>query len=582
MLNRLFSHLLLLAMVMGAGRAQADEVTGNKINDFQLRDYRGKEHSLADHPEAKAIVVAFLGCDCPLAKLYGPRLQEMANEYGGRGVVVIGINANQQDNMTELGAYARIHGITFPLLKDAGNAVADQFGAERTPEVFLLDAERNVRYRGRIDDQYLVGVQRKEPSERNLAVAIEEVLAGKEVSNPRTKAPGCIIGRVSKVAPQGEITYTKDVARILQNRCVECHRPGEIGPFPLTSYDEVVGWGEMMLEVINEQRMPPWSANPDYGHFRNDARMSDEEKDVLSKWVANGSPLGDPKDMPEPVRYTDGWQIGTPDRVIYMSDKPFQVPAEGVVEYQHIEVDPGFTEDMWVAAAEARPGNRAVVHHIIVFVRAPGAVGLPFMGEVIGGYAPGMPPVGGYEGMAAFIPKGSKLVFQMHYTPNGSSQEDLSYIGFRFAKASDVKKRVKAGMAANFNVDIPPNEANYKLTSRYKFRTDSDLVTLMPHMHLRGKSFRYELVFPDGRREILLDVPRYDFNWQLRYELEKPLRIPKGSEIQCTAYFDNSAENLANPDPSIRVRWGDQTWEEMMIGWFTMTIPKDSGSGKDS
>lgn len=574
--------LLMLNLVSFSASGAANPASDDRpVADFTLRDYRGKEHKLSDYVDANAVVLAFVGCDCPLAKLYAPRLQELEAEYADKGVQFLGINSNQQDNMTEIGAYARIHGVEFPILKDLGNELADRVGAERTPEVIVLDKDRKVRYRGRIDDQYHIGVQRKTPSQRDLAAALDAVLAGKEVATPVTTAPGCLIGRVSKVSPHGPVTYSKDVARILQNRCVECHRPGEIGPFPLTSYEEVVGWGEMILEVVDEQRMPPWSASPEYGHFRNDARMSDEEKSLLHQWVANGSPEGDPKDLPEPIEYADGWQIGTPDRVIYMSDKPYQVPAEGVVEYQHIEVDPGFTEDMWVAAAEARPGNRAVVHHIIVFVRPPGAIGLPFMGEVIGGYAPGMPPAGGYENMAAFIPKGSKLVFQMHYTPNGSPQEDLSYIGFRFAKPENVKKRVKAGMAANFHVDIPPHENNYKLTSRYKFKDDSEVVTLMPHMHLRGKSFRYEAVFPDGRREVLLDIPRYDFNWQLRYEFVEPLQMPKGSEIHCTAYYDNSAENLANPDPTIRVRWGDQTWEEMMIGWFTMTVPKPSGK-KDS
>lgn len=576
----LYLSLFALSLFTRASLGAEENGVGTTIADFSLQDYRGKRVSLHDFKDQKGVVVAFLGCDCPLAKLYAPKLQALAKDFAHRGVAVVGINSNVQDSTTKLGAFARVHGVEFPLLKDPGNVVADQFHAKRTPEFYLLDEKGVIRYRGRMDDQYDIGIQKAAPTRGDLVQAIEEVLAGDAVSVPFAEPVGCLIGRVRKLNPSGDVTYSKHIAKIFNERCVECHRPGEIAPFSLTNYQEVVGWGETIVEVTQERRMPPWLADPAYGHFRNNARLGDEELQLIREWVANGQPEGDPKDLPEPRQFVEGWTIGTPDKIVYMSDKPYKVPAEGTVEYQHITVDPGFTEDIWVRAAEARPGNRAVVHHIIVFVNPPNATGLPFMGELIGGYAPGMPPVTGHDGLAALIPAGSRLTFQMHYTPNGTAQEDLSYIGFKFADPKTVHTRAKASMAASFNINIPPYAANHKVTSRYKFRHDGEIVSLMPHMHLRGKSFKYEALFPDGTREVLLDVPRYDFNWQLRYEYETPKKMPKGTEIQCTAYFDNSTENLANPDPSKTVRWGDQTWEEMMIGWFTMTIPKDSATKK--
>ncbi len=557
-------------LLVGAA-ARSDDRVGRRIDNFSLRDYRGKACSLDECQNNKLVVVAFLGVECPLAKLYAPRLQELAKEYGARGVSFIGVDSNQQDTLTELGAFARKNQIEFPLLKDPGNTVADQFGALRTPEVFVLDAERVVRYCGRIDDQYGLGTSsgyaRPKVNRRDLAVALDELLAGKSVSQTAVEAPGCFIGRVSKIEPTGDVTYSNQIARILKDRCVSCHRPGEVAPFPLTSFDEVVGWAETIREVVDQGRMPPWFANPEYGHFVNDARLSDEEKKLIHAWLDNGCAQGDPANLPEPRQFVEGWQIPEPDQVVYISDEPYKVPAEGVVEYQYFAVDPGWTEDKWIKAVEARPGNRSVVHHIIVFVQPPeGREG--FDRDAIGGYAPGDGADISPEGVATFVPAGSKIMFQMHYTPNGTEQTDRSYVGIKFADPKSVHKISRGDAAINVLFRIPPGAANHEVKSRIRFKEDSLLYTMMPHMHLRGKSFRFEAEYPDGTREILLDVPKYDFNWQLSYRLAEPKLMPKGTKLNCTAHFDNSAENLANPAPDEWVAWGDQTWEEMMIGFI--------------
>lgn len=564
-----------------ANRAQAAEavnLVGREVPAFALPDHHGQEQSLDAIIEGKKlVVVAFLGIECPLAKVYAPRLDELAAEFGPKGVAFVAIDSNQQDTLTEMGHFIRQTGLTLPWLKDGNNVIADAFAAERTPQVFLLDDKRVIRYAGRIDDQYGLkttgGYARPELSRRDLAIAIDELLAGKQVSEPLTEATGCIIGRVSKVDPHGEVTYSNQIVRILQNRCQECHRPGEVAPFALLDYDEVVGWAEMIREVVNDGRMPPWTANPEYGHFKNDPRLSADEKKLLNEWVSNGCPKGSDSDLPEPRQFVEGWKIGEPDQVIYMADKPYQVPAEGVVEYQYFTVDPGWNEDKWILAAEARPSNRSVVHHIIVFA----GQGMRSEGEGmrggLAGYAPGMPPQDYPEGVALFVPKGSKLTFQLHYTPNGTPQEDLSYVGVKFMDAKDVKKRISGGVAGNLGFKIPPGDGNFQVTAKHKFRRDMLLLGMTPHMHVRGKAFRFELEYPDGTREVLLDVPRYDFNWQLRYDLAEPKLIPAGSRIHTIAHFDNSEENAANPDPTKEVRFGDQTWEEMMFGFFTALDP---------
>jgi len=567
---------IVLGCLVGIDRVSAEigkqpigkQPIGRQIESFTLRDFYGKEHSL-DDCDANLVVVAFLGTQCPLAKLYGPRIEALNQRFGGRSVAFLGINSNTQDAITQISAYARRHSLSFPILKDPANQVADQFEAVRTPEVFVLDRDRIVRYYGRVDDQYGVGYQRPEPKREDLAIALEELLAGKAVSTPVTEADGCHIGRVQKVEPHGDVTYSKHIARIFNKRCRECHRKGEIAPFPLTSFTDVQGWADTIVEVIKENRMPPWPANPAFGHFSNDARLTDEEKDLVFRWVENGMPAGDPKDLPEPPKFAAGWRIPEPDQVVYMREQPFTIPAGGVVDYQYFEVDPGFTEDKYIWAAEARPDNSSVVHHIIVYIQPPGEKKFRRRGA-IDGYAPGSQPTVFENGLAKHVPAGSKFVFEMHYTPNGSEQQDRSYVGFKFLDKDKVTKPVHGNLAADTKFRIPPHARNYKVTATRKIQHDQILLNLTPHMHLRGKSFRYEAMFPDGRQEVLLDVPRYDFNWQLTYELAQPMLLPQGTKIVCTAHFDNSEDNPANPDPGKEIRWGDQSWDEMMIGFFAV------------
>jgi peroxiredoxin/mono/diheme cytochrome c family protein len=567
----------LVALILSASTALADS---KPVADFTLQDHRGKTVSLSDFKDKPVVVLAFLGVECPLAKQYGSRLGKLARDYEEKGVAFVGLNPNSQDSLAQIGAFVRQHEIGFPVVKDLGNKVADKLQVLRTPEVVVLDKNRIVRYSGRVDDQFGIGYVKDKPHRNDLQLALDELLAGKPVSVAKTEATGCLIGRVRDVKSDAAVTYSNQIARLFQNRCIECHRAGEIGPFALDNYTKAAGWADMILEVVENGQMPPWHADPKFGHFRNDRRLSDSEKQLIRDWVAAGAPEGDPADLPKLRQYTEGWQLPKPpDAVIAMRTKPYDVPAEGVVRYQYFVANTDFKEDKWIKAHEVIPGNRAVVHHVLVFARKPGERDLPGEGGLSGflaSYVPGLRSEPYPAGMAKRIPAGSQIVFQIHYTPIGSPQQDITKLGLVFIDEKDVKYEVKTTSAVQRRINIPPGDANWRAEAT-SFASPEGALMLgySPHMHLRGKSFSYEAIYPDGKREMLLDVPHYDFNWQTFYRLSEPMPLPKRTRIKAVAHFDNSENNLSNPNPKKTVRWGDQTWDEMMIGYFDLAIPRD-------
>ncbi|MEK6303554.1 MAG: cytochrome c [Acidobacteriota bacterium] len=396
------------------------------------------------------------------------------------------------------------------------------------------------------------------------------------------------------------VTFSKDVAPILNKNCASCHRSGEIAPMSLLSYKEARPWAKSIRQVVVDRTMPPWLADPKHGEFANDRRLSQKEIDTLVAWVDGGAKEGDAKDLPPAPKFpAEGWKLGTPDVVLSMTLEA-TVPADGVVAYRHFVVPTNFTEDKYIQFAEIKRGDPSVVHHVIVSVREPGMGPLPPAGEInlgaaanregeartaqqqpgqrgntqdgmLVGWAPGMSPLLLKPGQAKLVKKGSVLIFQMHYTTNGQGSKDRTSVGIYFAK-TPVEKRVITTGAVARNLVIPPGEPGYESKASFIFKEDSHIVSFMPHMHVRGKDFEYKLVYPDGTSKILLSVPRYDFNWQIVYYMKEPVAAPKGSRIDCVAHHDNSERNKYNPDPTKEVRWGPQTWEEMMIGWLDYTI----------
>jgi peroxiredoxin/mono/diheme cytochrome c family protein len=541
---------------------------GATIAEFSLPDVHRRTRSLAKFKDKKAFVVVFVGTECPLANLYIPTLVDLHKEYSAKGVQFLAINANLQDRFVSMSAHAQERNVPFPVLKDFNQHVADAFGASRTPEAFLLDAKYVIRYHGRIDDQYGVGYQREKPTRRDLRTALDELLAGKPIATPTTELSGCLITRGKKPRVDGQVTYAKQVSRILQKRCQECHRPGEIGPFSLLTYDDAKDWADTIREVVKEERMPPWHPDPRFGHFSNDRRLSRAEADTLLAWTEQGCPKGDEKDLPPPVSFIEGWKIGKPEAVFTMKEE-FKVPAKGVLPYKTFVVDPGFKEDRWIQAAEARPGNRAVVHHVLVYILEDGKEIYDKDGRAatLAGWAPGDMPTLYAKGVAKRVPAGAKLMFEVHYTPNGKEQTDRSSVGVIFAKQPPGRV-VETNVLANIGLRVPPRVARHVEELEYVFDEDVELLSFMPHMHLRGTSARYVVTYLDGRKETLLSVPDYDFNWQSIYRFAKPISMPKGTKITWIGEWDNSADNPRNPDPAKEVRFGLQTWDEMMNGWM--------------
>lgn len=385
----------------------------------------------------------------------------------------------------------------------------------------------------------------------------------------------------------GGVTFYKDVLPVLQKNCQECHRPGEAAPMPFLSYQQTRPFAKAIKQAVLQKRMPPWFADPHVGKFTNDRSLSEADRQVLVSWADTGAAAGNPADAPKPAVFTEGWRIGKPDLVIELPE-PIDVPASGTIEYTYIAVPTGLTEDKWVQLAEARPQDRSVVHHIIAFVREPGnkwlrdyPTGKPFIpkgggegrgrGEFLTGYAPGAPPEQLRPGQAKLIKAGSDIVFQMHYTASGKATRDQSKVGIVFA-TEPVRQRVLTLAASNDKFVIPPGAPNHKVDGAITLHRETELVSLLPHMHLRGKAMEVRAVYPTGETEKLLWVPGYDFNWQLWYQLPPGKVLPAGTRIEASGYFDNSPNNKNNPDPSVSVRYGDQSWEEMMMAFFDVAI----------
>ena len=598
--------LVALAVASGSNRARPTPedtaVTlpaplGVRLADWTLpRASDGQPWSLArDGRDARAVVVLFLGTRCPVNNLYLPILAALHRTYAPRGVLFVAVNSNEQDSAADVARHVRAFALPFVVLKDEGARLADRFAASRTPEAFVLDGTRTARYRGRIDDRYDKGVQRPRATRNDLAEALDAVLAGRTVARPATEAAGCFIARPPRaVRPAGErpVTYPRQVVRLLQRHCQECHRPGESAPFSLLTYKDAAGWSAALREAVAERRMPPWHADPTHGQFANDRRLPDADRADLLAWVDQGCAEGDPADLPPPRQSVRGWRAGRPDAV-FTVQRAVPIPAvapPGGVPYQFFLVSEPFAEEKWVQTVECRPGTPGVVHHITAFVVPPGtdvsgwsrktaAEMLQWSyGEdsFLGGWAPGEAPLVRPPGYAKRIPSGARLALEVHYTPSGTACTDRSRVGLFYAKGPP-RHRVRSGNVTQPLLAIPPGAADHRVAATRTFDRPAVLLSLYPHMHQRGKRARFTLVWPDGNREVLLEVPRYDFHWQTNYHLAEPLHVPAGAKLEFVAWYDNSAGNPNNPNPRMFVFWGQQSWEEMMCGFFEYCWEEEPG-----
>ena len=555
--------------------------------EFVLESTRGERVSLYAEREGRvATAVVFLTEDCPVAKLYAPKVGKLAAEYADQGIVFLAVDASPGTDKTKAEAFAKSLGLELPLLLDPMQAVAARYEVKHAATALLLDREFNAVYRGSIDDQYTLAEQKPHPSNEWLVEAIEATIAGEDVADATTEVSGTPLAPETAAkkgagAQAMAVTFNEHVAPILYSQCADCHRPGQVGPMALLDYDDAKGWANQIAEVVEQGRMPPWHADPRYGRFENERRLTDTEKAVLVKWAATGAKQGESKHKPKPpVFKDDGWAMGKPDLIVQIP-KPQPIPAEGVVQYRYVfGVEIPIKEEKWVQAVEIRPTALEATHHVLAFYVPPGKAGMTALsglqdGSLIGaGYfavqVPGCRPNLYPEGTGKKIEPGGTFVFQLHYTPNGKKLEDQTRIGLRFCESKPEIEMKTMGVFSQ-SLRIPPHEEHAVATASHTFRKPVRVISMFPHMHTRGSAFKFERLSgpkDEETRTIVCDVPKYDFNWQNFYLPEGGIRFEAGEKMFCTAVYNNSKSNPFNPDPNKFVTWGDQTFEEMMIGYL--------------
>ena len=569
----------------------AEAGVGRLIPDLSFTDLDGRAGKLSDFHSAKILVVALTSTSCPIAQKYTPTLARLEKAFAPQGVAFLFVNPAATDAPEEIRAAVAEHRLAGRMVHDREQQLVTALNAQTSTEVFVLDTARTLIFRGAIDDQYGLGYSLEAPRKNFLRDALTAMLASQRPLVAATDAPGCtlevqLVARAwpgapsASVAATGDVTYHNRISRLIQSNCLECHRTGGVEPFCLATYDEVRDHAGMMRKQVARGAMPPWFAAPpapgESIHWKNDRSLSTVDKADLLAWLAGEKTLGDPSDAPLPRTFPADWSIGKPDTIVELP-RAVAIKADGIMPYQTLRVVTKFTEDKWVQAYEVRPTARAVVHHVIVKVQAPGEkVRANEDDEEREGFFAAFVPGNSHAifppGFAKKIPAGATVTFQMHYTPNGKATTDRTRLGLIFSSAPPEHVVHVAGLS-NPRLNIPPGADNHAETTTLTLPSDTTLLSFSPHMHVRGKAARYEAVLPDGTRHRLLEVPAYDFNWQLQYRLAEPITLPRGTRLVYTAWYDNSTANPANPDATKTVRWGPQTFDEMMLGYVEYSVP---------
>lgn len=526
---------------------------------------------LLDNSEFKfdegVTVIALTSATCPISKKLTDTTRRLARSWKSKGVRFVMVNPMASETKAEVQSQANGFGLPYA----RSTKLAELLGAKTTTEVFVLDKSQTLVYRGAIDDQYSIAATRPEPTHNYLEDALRAVTNGQSPAVSATVAPGCALALAS-TSNELKPTYHNRISRIIQDNCLRCHNRDGVAPFALETYAQVSERARMLEVITQSRRMPPWSAAPAPrpSKWSNDASLSDEDLAAIKDWAEAGAPEGDPKDAPQPRQWPKEWTIGKPDLVLQLPEA-IAVKSDGVMDYQYVRIDPGFKEDKWVSAMQILPTDRSVVHHVLVFLVPPGqdyASDNRGLGGFFAGYVPGNDNQVVPAGLAKKVPAGTRFEFQIHYTPNGKATKDQLRMGLQFTD-KEPERELRTIAVTTLLLSIPPYADNHKVVGRLPVLRDTEIYSFLPHMHVRGKAYRYEVQYPDGRTELLLDIPKYDFNWQLEYKLREPKFVPKGSRIIGTAWYDNSDKNPANPDPSKRVTWGEQTSDEMMLGYMS-------------
>ncbi len=606
--------LLLLGLTLANGwravraeqKSSPVKSSGVKLPDITLPRAEGGQSSLTALAGDKGLVLVFLSTDCPIANGYVPTLTKLAAELKPRGVRIAALNPNAGQSLKQMQQHQQEFEFAFPYLRDAGGVVASKLEVQVCPTACLFDAAGNLVYAGRIDDRYMKrGGAAVDVQTHDLANAVEAMLAGKPIAEARTKVLGCGIQFAKTSASDREpisdkqVTYASHVAALLNKHCVECHHPGGIGPFSLQTYDEAARWADDIVAFTADGSMPPWKLENKPGLFAHDRRLNQADIELLAQWAKTGNAAGDLSQLPAPRKFTSSWRLGEPD-VVLSADTDYQLAADGDDVYRCFVLPTNFQTDKFVTAMEVIPGNAAVVHHVIAFLdtgdssqeldaKDPGAgysttAGFPgfLPAGGLGGWAPGNTDDFLPAGMAKVLPKGAKIVMQVHYHKSGKSETDRTKLGLYFSKVP-VNRAVNSipvlSRRGPAGLRIPAGDAHYEARGAIVLPSDQLVLGVTPHMHLLGKEMQVTATYPDGKQQNLLALKDWDFNWQESYTYEEPLLLPRGTRLELVAHFDNSAANRRNPNkPPQLVTWGEGTNDEMCIAFFeaATTVPAKS------
>ncbi len=586
LINKALSSLLLPASLAIAVSANAETT---KVRDFGLIDHQGVQHQLTRLGHQKALVIISQATNCEENIESLPKYKLMRTTWEPMGVKFLMLNSSPEDNLESIRKQAAVYDIDFPIMYDDAQLAAETLNVSKAGEILVIDPKTlQLVYRGPLDKaapRFRPGEEAPKPVSRPINESLAKMVAGEKVES--TSAPlksGCDIKfptqeMHAKAAPD----YAKDIAPILKENCATCHVEGGIGPFPMNSYEMVSGWAPMIREVVMTKRMPPAQVDPSINHFDNANYLEIEDQQALIHWIDAKTPRGtskvDPLQAVAPLEQE--WQLGEPDMIVEVP--AFEVPASGVLDYFNNVVNLDFPEDKYVKAIQFIPGDKRVLHHLLSYIVSPEqseaneVLDEENIRDFLEGYAPGKTDATVFpENTGVFIPKGYNLSMQMHYTTFGKAVVDKTRVGLYFHdKKPEYKFLTKPVSFGGTNLVLRPNEADHAMNSHFVFDHDTMLYALRPHMHYRGKSFKFSVIYPDGTREVLMNVPNYNFAWQPTYRLSEPKLLPAGSRVITDAVFDNSEYNPGNPDPNTVVKGGAQSWDEMFIGYFTYTNLED-------
>lgn len=580
---RLMPRLMISSQEQQTGQYAAADPQSDSIGPMS-------EQTDREPVEHRATVYLFLATGCPISNACIPTLNQLQDDFSSVGIRFVGVIPGEGTTPKEVETHRREYGVRFPVVRDRQNKLCGKLGATHTPQAVVVTADERIVYSGRIDDRFTdLGQKRFATTTEDLRFALNAVVAGRPVAVSHTEPIGCLIEDV-KSPPAGQITFNRDVAPILFRRCVRCHRPQEVAPFSLLTYDDVCAHAKQIRLVVQRRLMPPWKAAPGFGHFRNERRMTVREIDTINQWVTQGLAEGNPADLPARPEFVPGWQLGKPDLELTMTES-FSVPADGPDIYQHFIIPTGLMEDRLVSAVEFRPGASSVVHHSIMYFDTTGqgrlldakdprpgyerlgTPGFPVSGS-LGGWGPGGLPYRLPKGLGRPLLKNSDLVVQIHYHPSGKPVRDRSRIGIYFADKS-ATMAVTQVMVANVDLKIPAGAANHYHRAVYTLPVETILLDATPHMHVLGKEIKAVAHLPNGDTKPLIWIKNWDFYWQDTYVYVEPLRLPAGTRIELECWFDNSTANPLNPNsPPKTVSWGDFSTDEMAICYFQVTTER--------